>query len=113
RFGLLYLRQGQWRGRKIVPKTWVDESTRSHSEIGQSGGYGYLWWVAPNGGPHITSASFKSRVYSERGVRGHYIVVGPYLGHVVVHRVNPDEPRQQVSGSQFGRLVQMILDAKQ
>jgi hypothetical protein len=30
---------------------------------------------------------------------------------VVVHRVNTDE-RQQVSPSQFGRLMQLILDAK-
>ena len=111
RFGLLYLRGGQWRGRSIVPREWVEESTRAFSDIGQSGGYGYLWWVAPNGGPHFTSAYFNGRVFSAQGFGGHYIVVVPYLDLVVVHRVNTDMQGRFVTGSQFGRLMQLILDA--
>jgi len=112
RFGLLYLREGAWKGRQIVPRAWVAESTRSYSDIGQGGGYGYLWWVAPNGGPHFTSAYFNGRVYSARGAGGHYIVVVPYLDLVVVHRVNTDIKDHEVTGSQFGHLMQLILDAK-
>jgi CubicO group peptidase (beta-lactamase class C family) len=112
RFGLLYLRGGQWRGRSIVPREWVEESTRSYSDIGQAGGYGYLWWVAPNGGPHFTSSYFKGRVFSARGAGGHYIVVVPYLDLVVVHRVNTDVQGREVSNSQFGHLMQLILDAR-
>ena len=112
RFGLLYLRGGQWRGRSVVPREWVEESTRSFSEIGQSGGYGYLWWVAPNGGPHFTSASFNGRVFSARGAGGHFIVVVPYLDLVVVHRVDTDVQGRQVTGAQFGHLVQLILNAR-
>jgi CubicO group peptidase (beta-lactamase class C family) len=112
RFGLLYLRGGQWRGRAVVPREWVEESTRSYSGIGQAGGYGYLWWVAPNGGPHFTSADFKGQVFSARGAGGHYIVVAPYLDLVVVHRVNTDIPGRQVTDAQFGHLIQLILDAR-
>jgi CubicO group peptidase (beta-lactamase class C family) len=112
RFGLLYLRGGQWRGRSVVPREWVEESTRAFSDLGQSGGYGYLWWVAPNGGPHFTSAYFNGRVFSARGAGGHYIVVVPYLDLVVVHRVDTDVPGRQVTGSQFGHLIQLILDAR-
>jgi len=112
RFGLLYLRGGQWRGRTIVPREWVEESTRSYSDIGQPGGYGYLWWVAPNGGPHFTSANFKGRVFSAQGFGGHYIVIVPYLDLVVVHRVNTDIQNRFVTTSQFGRLMQLILDAR-
>jgi hypothetical protein len=101
RFGLLYLRGGQWRGQSIVPREWVEESTRAYSDTGQSGGYGYLWWVAPNGGPHITSAYFKGRVFSAQGAGGHYIVIVPYLDLVVVHRVNTDIQGRQVTSSQF------------
>ena len=75
-------------------------------------GYGYLWWVAPNGGPHFTSAYFNGRVFSAQGFGGHYIVVVPYLDLVVVHRVNTDMPGRFVTGSQFGRLMQLILDAR-
>ena len=58
RFGLLYLRGGQWRDRQVVPREWIAESTRAYSNVGQGGGYGYLWWVS-SGGPHVTSAFFK------------------------------------------------------
>ena len=112
RFGLLYARGGQWRERSIVPREWVEESTRSYSNIGEAGGYGYLWWVAPNGGPHFTSAYFKGRVYSARGAGGHHIVVVPYLDLVVVHRVNTDIRGREVTNSQFGHLMQLILDAR-
>ena len=112
RFGLLYLYGGQWRGRSIVPREWVEESTRSYSDIGQAGGYGYLWWVAPNGGPHFTSAYFKGGVFSARGAGGHFIVVVPYLDLVVVHRVNTDIQGREVSNAQFGHLMQLILDAR-
>ena len=60
--------------------------------------------MAPNGGPHFTSAYFKGRVYSARGAGGHYIVV--------VHRVNTDIEGREVSNSQFGHLVQLIIDSK-
>jgi len=112
RFGLLYLRGGQWRGRSVVPREWVEESTRAFSDLGQSGGYGYLWWVAPNGGPHFTSAYFNGRAFSARGAGGHFIVVVPYLDLVVVHRVDTDVQGRQVNNAQFGHLMQLILDAR-
>jgi CubicO group peptidase (beta-lactamase class C family) len=50
RFGYLFLRQGQWRGRQVIPASWVTGSTTSYSDTGRWGsGYGYLWWVAVNG----------------------------------------------------------------
>jgi hypothetical protein len=46
RFGQLFLQNGKWGKRQVVPEAWVAESTRSHSwhqETGQ--GYGYMWWT--------------------------------------------------------------------
>jgi CubicO group peptidase (beta-lactamase class C family) len=40
RFGLLYLRGGNWDGRQIVPTEWVEESTKPHSSLGPSGVFG-------------------------------------------------------------------------
>jgi Beta-lactamase class C and other penicillin binding proteins len=47
KLGELYLNEGAWRGQQIVPRWWVDESTREHSRCAQWGdlAYGYLWWV--------------------------------------------------------------------
>ena len=39
-------------------------------------------------------------------------LVVPYLNMVVVHRVNTDEQGRQVTNSQFGHLVQLIMNAR-
>ena len=44
RFGYLMLRGGNWNGTQIIPSSWVEESTRSYSDV-DGAGYGYLWWV--------------------------------------------------------------------
>jgi CubicO group peptidase (beta-lactamase class C family) len=110
RFGLLFLRRGAWKGRTIVPADWVDESTRSYSDAGDSGGYGYMWWVAQDG-RHLPGVTLPAGTYSARGAGGHYILVIPQLQLVIVHRVNTDE-RRSVSAREFGELVRLILDAK-
>jgi CubicO group peptidase (beta-lactamase class C family) len=49
KFGSLYLHEGRWRGRQIIPPDWVRESTRRHlplpSPVSAFGthGYGYQW----------------------------------------------------------------------
>lgn len=111
RFGLLFLRHGRWRGAPIVARDWIEESTRSHSDLGQKGGYGYMWYVAPAGGPHLTSAWFDGPVISAQGFGGHYLVLVPHLDLVVVHRVDTETPDRQVTEAQFGRLMQLILDS--
>ncbi|MEK7405930.1 MAG: serine hydrolase [Acidobacteriota bacterium] len=111
RFGLLYLRQGKWRGREIVPKNWVRDSVRSYSDAGEAGGYGYMWWVAA-GGRHFPGVTLKDGSYSGRGAGGHFVVVIPDHKLVVVHRVNTDQPTRGVTSAQFGRLLALILEAK-
>ena len=48
RFGLLYLQQGSWKGRRLVPEDWVAESLKKQVENGADG-YGYLFWGGPQG----------------------------------------------------------------
>jgi CubicO group peptidase (beta-lactamase class C family) len=111
RFGLLFLRQGNWRGTQVVPKDWVVESTTSYSDAGNSGGYGYLWWVAANG-KHFPGVTVPDGSYSARGAGGHYILVVPAYDLVVVHRVNTDIRGRQVSAAEFGQLLKLILEAR-
>jgi CubicO group peptidase (beta-lactamase class C family) len=111
RFGLLFLRDGVWRGRQIIPRDWVKESTTSYSDAGESGGYGYLWWVAKEG-KHLPSVALPAGAYSARGAGGHYILVIPALDLVVVHRVNTDIADRDVTAAQFGELMRLILEAR-
>jgi CubicO group peptidase (beta-lactamase class C family) len=98
RFGYLFLRQGVWKGRQIVPKEWVRESTTSYSETGNGEGYGYMWWIEPEG-------------FSARGAGGHYVVVLPKQDLVVVHRVNTDVGENSVSHAEFRKLMALLLEA--
>ena len=46
RFGQLYLQKGSWKGKQLVSKEWVEESTRSHLAANEQLDvyYGYYWW---------------------------------------------------------------------
>lgn len=44
KFGLLYLNNGQWNNKQIIPPGWVRESTTEQSMINATS-YGYLWWL--------------------------------------------------------------------
>lgn len=44
KFGQLYLDGGVWRGERVLPREWVDESLRRRYRISEDHWYGYLWW---------------------------------------------------------------------
>lgn len=48
RFGQLYLQNGNWNGKQLVPAEWVRESTSVQIDNG-SYGYGYQFWAGPHG----------------------------------------------------------------
>jgi len=115
RFGLLMLRNGNWNGKRIIPADWVKEITSYCSDAFAYGGdgYGYMWWVVKNNNrlPHFPFVELKEGAYSARGAYGQYILVIPEYDMVIVHRVNSFERGNNVSGSQFGMIVKMILMA--
>ena len=49
KFGLLYEQEGNWNGRQIVPRAWVDSSLTPKIQRGEfgSGGYGFQFWTFP------------------------------------------------------------------
>jgi CubicO group peptidase (beta-lactamase class C family) len=88
RFGLLYLNQGKWEGKQVVPEDWIRESFQMHVDFGNPDqdviGYGYLWWVQrpdPQG-------DGKRHIYAARGARGQYIFIVPE--HDMVVAINAD-----------------------
>jgi CubicO group peptidase (beta-lactamase class C family) len=48
KFASLYLHDGRWAGRQILPREWVHESTRRRLTFPgqQARGYAYQWWHA-------------------------------------------------------------------
>jgi len=76
--GRLYLQEGRWEGRQLVPAAWVRESTSSlvptQGPVLPSDHYGYLWWI-PDAGGHPAFAAM--------GHAGQLIEVVPDLKLVV------------------------------
>ena len=79
KIGYLYLNNGEWDGKQIVPKEYVLASTKHLFDVFRTGngtftgwGYGYGWWIAPDGS------------YSSEPGSGQFISVKPDQGIVTV-----------------------------
>ena len=59
RFGSLYLHDGVWEGKRILPEGWVAETMRPRVDPGMKEipgvRYGYQWWLLPWGEPKRTA----------------------------------------------------------
>jgi CubicO group peptidase (beta-lactamase class C family) len=111
RFGLLFLRDGRWAEREVVPQGWVAASVLPYSDAGTRGAYGYMWWVARQG-IAFPGVIVPEGTYSAWGSGGHYCIVIPPLDLVIVHRADTDTKGQEIDRFQFGRLLALILGAR-
>jgi CubicO group peptidase (beta-lactamase class C family) len=92
RFGLLYLRDGIWEGRRLLPEGWVDYArTPTYLQPGADvdGGYGAHWWL-DIAGPGSFSAN---------GYEGQHIVLCPDRDLIIVrHGATPTATQPAVRG---------------
>ena len=82
KFGQLYLNKGQWKGKQIVPKEWVEASTKKYvrlQDYEDKNEYGYQWW-------HDTYTVNGKAIASieARGAGGQFIFILPELDTVIV-----------------------------
>lgn len=77
RLGQLFLQQGRWGDRQILPADYVAQATRPQSKGGPpvSMPYGFLWWILPDEAPR--------RTFMASGYGGQMIWVHPPLDLVV------------------------------
>jgi CubicO group peptidase (beta-lactamase class C family) len=73
RIGYLYLHNGMWDGRQIIPPSWVDRAKAGPVEATSRFHYGNLWWSYPEKG-----------AYMARGRHSQLILVIPKLDVVAV-----------------------------
>lgn len=48
KFGQLYLQDGMWNGKQLIPAEWVRACTTKQVDNGTPYGYGYLFWGGPD-----------------------------------------------------------------
>jgi CubicO group peptidase (beta-lactamase class C family) len=73
RIGYLYLHNGLWDGKQIIPSTWVDRAKEGKVSATFGYRYGNLWWSLPEKG-----------AYMARGRHSQLILVLPKLDVVAV-----------------------------
>jgi CubicO group peptidase (beta-lactamase class C family) len=113
RFALLYLHDGRWRGRQVVPAAWVAESTRPDSN-NATGGYGYMWWTSvPASGERPRGAKLLRPAFWADGHLGQYAVVVPSLQLVIVSRVDSRLTSKHMSRRKMEGLVWRVESAAQ
>lgn len=79
KLGELFLRQGRWSGRQVVPADWVAASLAKQADGGPPlrRPYGYNWWLG------VMNAGEPRPVFMAAGWGGQYIYVVPSLQLVV------------------------------
>ena len=75
RFGMLFAKEGNWRGEQLISREWVEESTRPDTSTDPTRDYQYFWWV--------TTPDSKNH-FSAQGNYGQYIYVAPEKDLVIV-----------------------------
>ena len=97
KFGYLYLNDGNYKGAQIVPKQWLQESTKRFKEC-EGAPYGYQWWVR--------NFFYQNRIlksFYAIGWGGQYIFVLPSLDLVVVFPGG-----NHFNGGQSGKTYEMV-----
>ena len=92
KFGLLYLKQGNWNGEQIIDSTWVNYVSKPTNT--SNGRYGAQFWL--NAGGHYPEAP--RDLYSANGYQGQYVFIIPSKDLVIVRTGLMEEPEFDVNG---------------
>lgn len=81
KIGFLFLKNGMWEGKQIVPAEWVKASVAAAMSVEDEGrhwGYGFQWWLQPYG------KSKEKFAWAARGFGGQELRVVPEYNLIVV-----------------------------
>jgi CubicO group peptidase (beta-lactamase class C family) len=125
RFGLLFLNNGSWDGRQLVPPGWVRQATTTQvpsslpvaptdrSSTKGSGNYGYNWWTNGEVRPGIRALpDAPAGMYYSSGFNNNMCFIVPEWNLVFVRTGmdgNPAKGKKVVYNEFFRRLESAIL----
>jgi CubicO group peptidase (beta-lactamase class C family) len=106
-YGQLYLQSGHWRGRQLVPRSWIEASTvaQAMTDPENNLGYGILWGVV------VDSETQKTKAFYHTGTGVHMLGVYPQSGMVFVHRV-ATEGDYSFDGYQLYQVIGRVFAAR-
>jgi hypothetical protein len=111
KFGVLYQKNGKWKGSRIIASEWIDDSTMAYSTIDETTGvgYGYMWKIIPEDSEMGQMIGYPG--YFHTGAGGHALVIIPDLKLVIVERYDTDQ-NWDVPGADGFEMTMLILDAR-
>jgi CubicO group peptidase (beta-lactamase class C family) len=80
KLGQLYMQGGQWDGKSVISKRWVENSLRPHVGVDAERDYGYLFWLQK----FKTAIGREYRAFYMAGNGGNKVVMFPDAGVIVV-----------------------------
>ncbi|UCF37783.1 MAG: serine hydrolase [Acidobacteriota bacterium] len=112
RFGILYLHDGVWEGKQLIPADWIEESTRTYSKDieGVGAGFGYMWGTILEGGVLYKMLGGTGLFFSGIGV--HHLVIVDDLDLVFVLRFDTDSNWTPPSPESTRKLYGLLLAAR-
>jgi CubicO group peptidase (beta-lactamase class C family) len=82
RFGLMYLNDGLWNGKRVVPDSWIRFArTPAPATIDRDRQYGGQFWLVPD-----SRTDLPQDAYSTNGSRGQFTIIIPSYDLVIVRR---------------------------
>ncbi len=85
RFGQVYLQNGEWEGRQLIPESWVREvQTPSLLNGDKAGQYGYGFWLGPD------------KSYAATGKYGQRAVIMPSKHAVLAITAESADPKEKI-----------------
>lgn len=107
-YGTLYLNNGEWKGRQLIPKEWIKASTTSYSTTNtyMDFGYGMLWNVINKNEKRSSSSFFHT------GTGIHMLGVYPASKLVFVHRVDT-ETEYDFPNERLYKIISLVFASQQ
>jgi len=104
-YGQLYLNYGSWDGNQIVPKEWIDVSTKPYSNLQNFVKRGILWSVI------VSKDDTKRNSFFHTGAGMHCLGVYPNFDMIYVHRVDTENKSNYNEGD-FFKMLDFLFDSK-
>ncbi len=106
-YGQLFLDGGEWNGKQIISKEWIEKSTTPYSIKNERYGIGYgmLWNVL------YPTATRKFKSFYHTGVGVHMLGVYPASKLVLIHRVDTEKEFRFTEGDYY-KMISMVWGAQ-
>ena len=106
-YGQLYLNEGSWNGKQLVPKEWITFSTQPINITYKPAGlaYGILWGVL------MKTKNRSSKSFYHTGTGVHMLAVYPSSKMILVHRVDT-ETEYDFTEDKLYKMIDLVWAAK-